>query len=170
MDATHARPMTAYAALCAAAVVVLAQGLNSSTPVADAIAQTGRPAWSYAETVTMAAEQLTDRVRDLSTAVTGASLVPALAAKGEGAARTPEQQQATRAAISSTGSAAAAGQVAKPVTIEPVSHDLRVAVSQVHERASVASKADRASAKDGHKAKRSSAKDVRKAKRAARRR
>ncbi|HSX69284.1 hypothetical protein [Nocardioides sp.] len=169
MDATHARPMTAYAALCAAAVVVLAQGLSTSTPVADTIAQTGRPGWTYGAPVTLAAKHLADRVGDLSTVVVSAAVAPAVAAAP--AARTPAQQEATRAAISSTGSASARSRVAKPVTIEPATQGFRTTgPSKVQERASVDRTSHRASAKDVRKAKRSSAKDVRKAHRAARRR
>lgn len=49
MEASHARPMTAYAALCAAAVVVLAQGVTSTNPgLADSIARVGDPARTFA--------------------------------------------------------------------------------------------------------------------------
>lgn len=52
MEASHARPMTAYAALCAAAVVVLAQGVTSTSPgLADSIAQVGDPAHRIAATI-----------------------------------------------------------------------------------------------------------------------
>lgn len=50
MEASHARPMTAYAALCAAAVVVLAQGVTTTSPgLAESIAQVGDPVHRIAQ-------------------------------------------------------------------------------------------------------------------------
>ena len=164
MDASHARPMTAYAALCAAAVVVLAQGVSSSGPVADAIAQAGPPALGYAQTFTFAAtEQITRRVGDLSTAVAATSAAPALAAAQQrttGGARAQDSTEPVRQASATL--------VAEPVRIQPATTVRGSGPARTHERASAERKVDRTSARDARKAHRAAAKDARKAHRAAR--
>lgn len=170
MDTTHARPMTAYAALCAAAVVVLAQGTStSSSPVADAIAQAGPPAFTYAQAVTMAAAgQLSDSVREVGATIASTSVAPALSGNPRFAGVT-----ITSGAPEKPASAppARTTEVAQPVSIAPAVQDVgRSSSAKVHQRVAPDRKADRAATRDARKADRASAKDGRKAHRASRHR
>lgn len=164
MDASHARPMTAYAALCAAAVVVLAQGVSSPGPVADAIAQAGPPALGYAQTFTFAAtEQVTRRVGDLSAAVAATSAAPALAAaqqRSTGPARAQGTTESARRAPVTL--------VAEPVRIQSATTVSGSGPARGHQRASADRTVDRKAAHGSRKADRAAAKDARKAHRAAR--
>lgn len=72
MEASHARPMTAYAALCAAAVVVLAQGVTTTSPgLADSIAQVGDPVYRIAQPLRISAVATSagERISDLGAQV-----------------------------------------------------------------------------------------------------
>lgn len=164
MNGSHARPMTAYAALCAAAVVVLAQSTGPSAPVAEAVAQAGRPVTLLAAPVTMAmADQLGDGLRDVSASITS-SLVPAVASAQHQAAR----MTGHAAAPTTARRAATTTQVADPVTIAPATSGAgSTSPSRVAQRTTVDRKADhkadRAAARDARKAHRSAAKDTRKA-------
>ncbi|MDO7869067.1 hypothetical protein [Nocardioides jiangxiensis] len=79
MDASHARPLTAYAALCAAAVVVLVQGISPGNPVADSVARAGGPAPMYdaVRSVSLAAKELGHVSSEVASAVAG-TVVPAV--------------------------------------------------------------------------------------------
>lgn len=122
MNATHARPMTAYAALCAAAVVVLAQGVGTPDKVADAVAQAGRPVSLIAHSVTLTAtEQLGARVTELGATV-ASTVVPSLADHDQVVA------SGNRAPAPGAGShAPVASHVAPTVTVAPAAANLRVA-------------------------------------------
>lgn len=161
MDASHARPMTAYAALCAAAVVVLAQGVSSPGPVADAIAQAGPPAWRHAQIFTLASTgSAALGVRDLSAAVATTSVAPALAAA---------QQQMAARGQDSTGSArqAPVTRVGEPVRIQPATSVRGSGSARGQERVAAERKVDRKAAHQTRKADRAAAKDARKSHRAA---
>jgi hypothetical protein len=171
MDATHARPMAAYAALCAAAVVVLAQGVGTSGTVADAVAQAGRPASLIARSVTLtASEQISDQVSHLAASVVSTMVPAAPAAQDHGrVAGSPD------ASGRSAGSERTTAHVGEAVTIAPARGNLRVASSATTDQRRAAvdrkagHKADRKAAHKGdRKAERAAARDARKAHRAAR--
>lgn len=154
MNGAHARPMTAYAALCAAAVVVLAQGVGSSSHVADAVAHAGRPVSLYAHTVTLAAaEQVQELGRDLGAAV--ASTIASTVAP----VTSPAQQPGSATRTAPARDRVVTTQVAPAVSIAPATGNLRVAPSSgaVQQRAAGHHKAGHAAKRDARTAHRASA-------------
>jgi hypothetical protein len=163
VNGTHARPLTAYAALCAAAVVVLAQGVGSPDPVSEAVARAGRPVALYAHTVTLtAADQVREGVNQLGAAV-ASTVLPAVGGSGS-------QPGSERAASSSSSAVTTTARVAAPVSIAPATSSLRVtaaAPAPTHAATPKAHPAHRAAARDARKAGRAAAKRLPAARRSA---
>lgn len=190
MDARHARPMTAYAALCAVAVVVLAQGVTApQVPgIADAVARAGQPAPLLANLgtiYTFSAQSLGDLGGDVGrtaarTMVT--PVAPVIAAVAPGVERiatagdsSREKRRATAKASATRSEAdsavAVAGQpdaLQRSRVLTPTGRaDAKADRKADRAAASHDRKADRARASDHGKAQRAAAKADRKADRAA---
>ncbi|GGO87979.1 hypothetical protein GCM10011584_13900 [Nocardioides phosphati] len=166
MNGSHARPMTAYAALCAAAVVVLAQGAHAPR-VADAIAQAGPPVQLFVPTVTMAmADQVGGGLRDLSASIANSIAPVASEARNQAVRVVGGTATADRAQRASSAARVAAPAMIAPATATGAS----AAAASTHARAAGAHKAHRAAAHKTRKADRAAAKDTRKAHRHARHR
>lgn len=165
MDASHARPMTAYAALCAVAVVVLAQGVTApEVPgVSDPLARAGEPALLFAPLYTLSAEGLGEIGGDVGRVVVRsvvAPVAPVVAAVAPGVERVATASDARRDKRRAPAAPAATTSAADTVVVES-------GRSGVLERSRVLSPAGRAEAKEDRKADRAAASSHRKADRVA---
>jgi hypothetical protein len=173
VDATHARPMTAYAALCAVAAVVLAQGVSPSSPgIADAIARAGGPAQMVAPAVTMSASAHVAGVGKRVAEAVVPVIVPVIAVVAPATREIASHAEAAGVTVDSdkgrNGSSAQASADASTHTTKTVGEPVTVAAAptRVLERSHVLSPAQRERAREDRKADRAEQKADRKAQRA----